>query len=125
MAVENLKRILMAVKYNFLKKIFGYFSLFFVLFQILSHYSNTDGSHCLREDVKRIVDKVFSEELIVYIASTLCRTFLLSFWSLSVVVTVFIVNDLLYCLIDILWMTNFLVVLSKHNFAYLLASVES
>ena len=38
--------------------------LVLIPFGILSHYPDVDSSHGLREDVKRIMDKVFSEKVV-------------------------------------------------------------
>ena len=58
----------------------GTFFLFLDPFEILSHFPITDCSHWYREDVERIIDEIYKEELMINIASTLySRTFLLNF----------------------------------------------
>ena len=91
----------------------------------LSHYPITDSSHWLREDAQRIMDKNSRQDLMILIASTLSSgTFLLNFCFLPIFAAVFIVSNFLYGLIDEISMANKLVIPSRHNLAYLLASVE-
>ena len=61
--------------FKFFEKIFGYIFLFLDPFEILLHYDLTDSSHWAREDVQRILDKVFREELLIKMSSTLSSTF--------------------------------------------------
>ena len=46
----------------FFKKCLDIFFKILLPFDILSHYRNIDNSHWLREDVKRILEKVFREQ---------------------------------------------------------------
>ena len=58
----------------------GTYFLFLDTFEILSHYPITDSSHWLREDVQWTIDKVFGEEFMIKISSTLSSgTFLHNF----------------------------------------------
>ena len=91
--------------------IFGYFVLFVDRFEILSHHPSADCPHWFREEVQRIIYKVFSEELMIWIASTFSSvTFLLNFWVLPVSVVVLIINNLLYGLIDEKQLANKLII---------------
>ena len=49
---------------------FGTFILFLDLFEVLSHHPTDDSLHWIREEVQRIIDRVFREELTVPIALT-------------------------------------------------------
>ena len=66
-----------------------------VSFEIFSHYPNIDISHWLTEGVQWITDKKFIEKIMVQMASTPSRTFLLNFWFLPVSVVVLIVIRLI------------------------------
>ena len=66
-------------------------SISLVPFEFLRHYLNTDSSNLLREAVQWIKEKVFREQLMIYMASIFSsRTFLLNFWFLPLFVVVFI-----------------------------------
>ena len=45
--------------------IFGYFILFLDRFAILSRHPAADSSHWFKEEVQRIIDKVFRAELTI------------------------------------------------------------
>ena len=72
-----------------------------VPFETLTDCLYNGRSHWPGEHVQLIIDKVFREKIMVYMALTLSScTFLLNFWILPVFVVVFIANDLLRCLIN-------------------------
>ena len=93
----------MTQDFNFFKFFFDVF-VFLVTFDLLSHYPKIIHiiqilfqSHWLREDVQWIPDKVFRENLMVQLASTLSsRTiFFAEFWFLPVFVIVFTIIRLI------------------------------
>ena len=81
-------------KYFFFEKIFGHFVLL-VPFEIISRYSNIDGSHCFTEDVQWIIDKVFRETYGLNGFDTFFLHFYTQILDFAVFVVVFMVNDML------------------------------